>query len=175
MERHYSVETRSKKKKNWTEKKVAGKSLDNRDGDLKQEKQGKRRKLWTGKLEGDLSFTLSIFLPIVNEDKYTGWQTSHPPLYVLLKIKKTRKCVAGPLLLPVSKKISGKVCRNAAYTSYCVTANSSKIEKTRWEGSDLAPLRIGLRYRARKNNSFSCNLASCRIIQKNNLFLFSNL
>ena len=45
--------------------------------------------------------------------------------------KKTRKCVAGPLLLPASKKISGKVCRNAAYTSYCVTANSSKIEKTR--------------------------------------------
>jgi len=38
----------------------------------------------------------------------------------------------------------------------CVTADSSNIEnKTRGECSDLAPLRIGLSYRARKNSSNS--------------------
>ena len=38
-----------------------------------------------GKIEGDVSFTLSIFF---TEDKSTGWETSHPPLYVfLLNIK----------------------------------------------------------------------------------------
>jgi len=58
----------------------------------------------------------------------------------------------------------------------CVTADSSKIEnKTRGKGSDLASLRIGLRYRAGKNSSFSCNFTSCRIIQKIHLFLFPKL
>ena len=37
--------------------------------------------------------------------------------------------------------------------------------KARGESSDLAPLRIGPRYRIRKNSYFSCNLASCRYIQ----------
>ena len=60
----------------------------------------------------------------------------------------------------------------------CRTAGSSKIwnqRGVRGEGSDLTPLRIGPRYRVRKNITFSCNLASCRDIQKIHLFLFSKL
>ena len=84
---------------------------------------------------------------------------------ILLKIKK----------LPPRKNHG--MCVEQQFTqAKCVTSNSRKIEdKTRGLGSDLGPLRIGLRYRARKNNSFSCNLASCRIILKIRLFLFSKL
>ena len=47
--------------------------------------------------------------------------------------------------------------------------------KARGESSDLAPLRIGPRYRILKNSYFSCNLASCRYIQNIHFFLFSKL
>ena len=40
---------------------MGGKSLDSRDVGLKQDKQERRRQLWTGKLEGKLSSTLSNF------------------------------------------------------------------------------------------------------------------
>ena len=59
------------------------------------------------KLEGDLSFTLSIFSPIVNKDKYTGWQTSHPPLYVLLEIKKLENVENAPLTPPRKARNAG--------------------------------------------------------------------
>ena len=64
-------ETRSKKKKEKEieQKKVGGKSLDSRDGGLKQDKQDRQRKPWIGKLDGDLSFTLSVFSPIAHEDR----------------------------------------------------------------------------------------------------------
>ena len=61
----------SRRKNKLNRKKVEGKSLDSRDGCLKQDKQEKEN-FEQEKLEGE----------------YTGWQTSHPPLYVLLKIKK---------------------------------------------------------------------------------------
>ena len=56
---------------------MEGKSLDSRDGCLNQDKQERRRKLWTGKIRR------GIHSPI-------------PPLYVLLEIKKTGKCVKCP-------------------------------------------------------------------------------
>ena len=84
---------------------------------------------------------------------------------ILLKIK---NCL--------QEKKNHRMCVEQQFTqAKCVTSASSKIEnKTRVLGSDLGP-RIGLRYRARKNNSFSCNLASCRIILKIHLFSFSKL
>ena len=61
---------------------MEGKSLDSRDGCLKQDKQERRRKLWTGKIGRGFKLyaTIYCFSLIVNKDKYTGWQTSHPPL-----------------------------------------------------------------------------------------------
>ena len=76
---------------------MEGKSLDSRDGGLKQDKQERRRKLWKGKLEGDLSFTLSNFSRIVNEDKYTGYPTQNKKL--------------------PPRKNSWNVCRTAVYAS----------------------------------------------------------
>ena len=75
---------------------MEGESLDIRDGCLKKDKQEEEENYKQEKLEGNLIFTPSIFSLIVTKDKYTGWQTSHPPLYVLLEIKKTGKCVKFP-------------------------------------------------------------------------------
>jgi len=71
---------------------VEGKSLYSRDECLKQDKQERRKKLCTGKI----SFTLSIFSLIANKDKFTGWQTSHPPLYFLLEIENWKMCKTPP-------------------------------------------------------------------------------
>ena len=58
-------DTRSKKiKTNFNRKKVEGKSIDRRDGFLKQDKQINKKEeenFKQEKLEGDLSFTLSNF------------------------------------------------------------------------------------------------------------------
>ena len=49
------------------------------------------------------------------------------------------------------RKYHGKCVEKQFTQAKCVIIDSSKIEnKTRGEGSDLAPLRIGLRYRAWK-------------------------
>ena len=56
---------------------MEGKSLDNRDGCLKQDNQKGEENYKQEKLEGVLHFL--FFSPIVIKDKYTGWQTSHPP------------------------------------------------------------------------------------------------
>ena len=44
------LKCKNKKQEAWTEKKVKGKSLDIIDEGLKQDKQERRRKLWTGKI-----------------------------------------------------------------------------------------------------------------------------
>ena len=41
---------KQEEKRIWTEKKVEGKSLDNRDGTLRKDKQDRRRNLWAGKI-----------------------------------------------------------------------------------------------------------------------------
>ena len=101
--------------------------MDSRDGGFKQDDQERRRKLWTGKLDGDLSFTLSnFFSPIANKDKYTGRQTSHRSLYVLLG-KKWKMCRTP---IPATEKISLKVRRKAAADASNIT-QAKFINKTR--------------------------------------------
>ena len=70
-----------------------------------------------------------------------------------------------PPLCPTRNK-SGKCAEQLTQAKY--------ENKARGEGSDFAPLRIGPRYRVQKNSSFSCNLASCRDIQKIISFYFQN-
>ena len=53
-----------------------------------------------------------LFSLIANEDKYTGWQMSHTPLYALLKIKNWKMCRMPPP--PATKKVSLKMCRKVA-------------------------------------------------------------
>ena len=107
--------------------------MDSRDGGFKQDEQERRRKLWTGKLDGDLSFTLSnFFSPIANKDKYTGRQTSHRSLYVLLG-KKWKMCRTP---IPATEKISLKVRRKAAADA-SNTTQAKFINKTRGEGNWL--------------------------------------
>ena len=95
---------------------MEGESLDIRDGCLKKDKQEEEENYKQEKLEGNLIFTPSIFSLIVTKDKCTGWQTSHPPPYVLLAIKKNWKmCKMAPHPSPPPRKARNAIADSTLY------------------------------------------------------------
>lgn len=104
-------------------KELFGKALKCKNKKQEARRKNKlNRKKWKGNLLTEMGAQSKInkkeeenFEQEKLEGEYTGWQTSHPPLYVLLEIKNWKMCKMPPHPSPPPRKARNAIADSTLY------------------------------------------------------------